>query len=168
MVQFSHPYMTTGKIIALTRWTFVGKVMFLLFNTLFRFIIAFLPRSNHLLVSWLQSSSTEILEPKKIKSVTISIVSSYICLEVMGLHPMFLVFRMLNFRPTFPHSSFTFIKRLFISSSLSSSLSVVSYACLRYWYFSWQSWFQLVLHEISISLFPIFFLFLFVVQYCNL
>ena len=83
MVQFSHPYMTTGKIIALIMQTFVSKVMFLLFNTLFRFIIAFLPRSNHLLVSWLQSSSTEILEPKKIKSVTVSIVYPSICREVM-------------------------------------------------------------------------------------
>ena len=70
MVQLSHPYMTTGKSIALTRWTFVGKVMFLLFNILSRFVIAFLPRSKCLLISWLQSPSAVILEPKKIKSVT--------------------------------------------------------------------------------------------------
>ena len=86
MVQLSHPYMTTGKTIALTVWTFVGKVMSLLFNTLSRFVIAFLPRSKHLF-SWLQSPSTVILEPKKIKSVTVSTFSSSICHEVMGLMP---------------------------------------------------------------------------------
>ena len=73
MVQLSHPYMTTGKTIALTRWTFVGKVMSLLFNMLSRLVIAFLPRSKHLLISWLQLPSTVIVEPKKIKSVTVSI-----------------------------------------------------------------------------------------------
>ena len=78
MVQLSHPYMTTGKTIALTRWTFVGKVMSLLFNMLSRFFIAFLPRSKCLLISWLQSPPAVILEPKKIKSVTVSIVSSSI------------------------------------------------------------------------------------------
>ena len=76
MVQLSHPYMTTGKTIALTRWIFVGKVMSLLFNMLSTFVIAFLPRSKHLLISWLQSPSAVILKPKKIKSVTVSIVSS--------------------------------------------------------------------------------------------
>ena len=75
MVQLSDPYMTTGKTIALTRWTFVGKVISLLFNILSRFVIAFLPRSKHLLISWLQSVSAVILEPKKIKSLTVSIVS---------------------------------------------------------------------------------------------
>ena len=75
MVQLSHPYMTTRKTIALTRWTFVGKVMSLLFKTLSRFVIAFLPRSKHLLIAWLQSPSTVISKPKKIKSVTISIFS---------------------------------------------------------------------------------------------
>ena len=84
MVQLSHPYMTTGKTIALTGQTFVGKVMSLLFNMLSKLIIAFLPKSKHLLISWLQSPSAVILEPKKIKSVTISIVSPSICLEVMG------------------------------------------------------------------------------------
>ena len=77
--------MTTGKTIALTRWTFVSKVMSLLFNMLSRFVIAFLPRSKHLLISWLQSPSAVILEPKKIKSVTVSIVSPSICHEVMEL-----------------------------------------------------------------------------------
>ena len=71
-VQLSHPYMTTGKTIALTRWTFVGKVMSLLFNTLSSLVITFLPRSKHLLVSWLQSPSAVILEPPKIKSDTVS------------------------------------------------------------------------------------------------
>ena len=99
MVQLSHLYMTTGKTIALTKWTFVSKVMSLLFNTLSRLVIAFLPRSKYLLISWLQSPSAVILEPKKIKSVTVSIVSSSICLEVMGLDAMILVFWMLSFTP---------------------------------------------------------------------
>ena len=91
-VQLSHAYMTTGKTIALTRWTFVGKVMSQLFNTLSRLVIAFLPRCKHLLVSWLQSPSAVILEPPKIKSNTVSIVSPCICREVMGLDAMVLVF----------------------------------------------------------------------------
>ena len=77
--------MTTGKTIALSKWTFVGKVMSLLFNMLSRLVIAFLPRSKYLLISWLQLSSGVILEPRKIKSVTVSIVSPTICHEVMGL-----------------------------------------------------------------------------------
>ena len=84
IVQLSHPYMTIGKTIALTRLTFVGKVMSLLFNMLSRLVITFLPKSKHLLISWLQSPSAVILEPKKITSVTISIASPYICHEVMG------------------------------------------------------------------------------------
>ena len=84
IVQLSYPYMTTGKTIALTRWTFAGKVMSLLFNMLSRLVIAFLPRSKCLLISWLQSPSAVILELKKIKSVTFSIVSPSICHEVMG------------------------------------------------------------------------------------
>ena len=79
MVQLSHPHMTTGKTIALTRWTFVSKVMSLLFNMLSRVVIAFLPRSKGLLISWLQSLSTVILELKKIKAFTVPIVSAYIC-----------------------------------------------------------------------------------------
>ena len=81
-VQISHPYMFTGKTIALTRQTFVGKEMSLLFNMLSRLVIAFLPRSKHLLISWLQSTYAVILEPKKIKSLTVSIVSPSICHEV--------------------------------------------------------------------------------------
>ena len=92
IVQLSHLYMTTGKTIALIRQTFVGKVMSLLFNMLSRLVITFLPRSKHLLISWLQSPSTVILEPRKIKSVSVSFVSPYICHEVMGLDGMILVF----------------------------------------------------------------------------
>ena len=92
MVQLSHPYMTTGKTIALTAQTFVGKVMSLFFNTLSRFVIAFLSRSKHLLISWLKSSSVVILEPKKIKSVPVSTVFPSICNEVMGPDAMILVF----------------------------------------------------------------------------
>ena len=82
-----HPYMTTGKTIALTRRTFVGKVMSLLFNMLFKLVIAFLPRSKHLLISWLQSPSAVILEPPKIKSLSVSIVSPFIFHEMMGQLP---------------------------------------------------------------------------------
>ena len=84
IVQLSHPYMTTGKTIILTRWTFVGKVRSLLFNMLSRLVITFLPKSKHLLISWLQSPSVVILEPPKIKSDTVSTVSPSICHEVMG------------------------------------------------------------------------------------
>ena len=84
MIQLSHLYMTIGKIIALPIQIFVGKVMSLLFNTLSRFLIAFLPRSKHLLISWLQSLSTVILQPKKIRSATVSTFSPTICHEVMG------------------------------------------------------------------------------------
>ena len=87
MVQLSHPYMTTGKTIALTRQTFVDKVMSLLFNILSGLVITFLPKSKLLLISWLQSPSAVILDPKKIKSVTVSIVSPTICLELMDQRP---------------------------------------------------------------------------------
>ena len=92
IVQLSHPHMTTGKTIALTRRTFVGKVMSLLFNMLSRLVTPFLPRSKRLSVSWLQSPSAVILEAKKIKSDTVSTVSPYICHEVMGPDAMILVF----------------------------------------------------------------------------
>ena len=117
MVQLSHLYMTTGKTIALTICTFVGKRMSLLFNTLSGSVIAFLPRSNHLLISWLQSPSTVILEPEKIKSVTVSIFSPYISHKVDA---MVLVFWMLSFKPAFSLSSFTLVKKLFDSSSFSA------------------------------------------------
>ena len=99
MVQKSHPYMTIGKTVALTIWTFAGIVISLLFSTLSRLDIAFLLRSKHLLISWLQSPSAVILEPKKIKSVTTSTFSPYICHEVMGSDAMMLVFCMLSFKP---------------------------------------------------------------------
>ena len=92
IVQLSHPCMTTGKIIALTRWTLAGKVISLLFNTLSRLVITFLPRNKRLLISWLQSPSPVILEPPKIKSATVSLVSPSIFHEVMGPGAMILVF----------------------------------------------------------------------------
>ena len=130
MAQLSHPYMTTGKTIALPRWTFVSKVIFLLFNMLSRSVIAFLPRKK---ISWLQSPSAVSLEPKKIKSFIFC--HCFHCFpiylhEVMGPDAMILVLWMLNFKPAFLLSSFTFIKRLFSSSSL-SAIWVVSSAYLR-------------------------------------
>src|SRR5574341_356242 len=92
IVQLSHPYITTGKTIALTRQTFVSKVMSLLFNILSRLVITFLPRSKRLLISWLQSPSAVILEPRKIKLATVSTVSPSVCHKVMGLDAMILVF----------------------------------------------------------------------------
>ena len=105
MVQLPHPYMTTGKTIALTIQNFVGKVISLLFNMLSRFVTAFLSRSKHLFIPWLQSPKAVILEPKKRKSLTISIVSPSVCHEVMGLDAMIFVFRMLSFKPVFSLSS---------------------------------------------------------------
>ena len=113
IVQIAHPYMTTGKITALTRQTFVGKVMSLLFNMLSRLVITFLPRSKRLLIPRLHSTSAVILEPKKIKFATVSIVSPSICHEVMGLDAMIFVFWMLSFKSTFSLSSFTFIQEAF-------------------------------------------------------
>ena len=138
IVQLAHPYMTTGKTIALTRRTYTDKVISLLFfflisllfNMMSSLVITFLPRSKHLLISWLQSPSAVILEPQKIKSATVSTVYPSICHEVMGLDAMILVFWMLSFKPTFSLSSFTFIKRHFSSSSL-SAIRVVSSAYLR-------------------------------------
>ena len=120
MVQLSYSYMTTVKTIALTIQIFVSKVTSLLFNTLSRFIIAFLPRSKCLLISWLHSPFTVILESKKIRAVTVTIFSLSICHVLLGLDAMILVFWILNFKPVFPLSSFTFIKRLFSSSSFSA------------------------------------------------
>ena len=114
-------------------------------NMLSRLVITFLPRSNRLLISWLQSPSAVILEPKNIKSDTVSTVSPSICYEVMGPDAMILVFWMLSFKPAFSLSSFTFINRLFSSSSL-SAIRVVWSMYLRSWYFSLLSWFHLVFH----------------------
>ena len=120
----SHPYMTTGKVIALTIWTFVGKMMSLLFNTLSRLVIAFLPRSKCLLIPWLQPPSAVILEPKKIKSPTVFIFSPPICQEVMEPDAIILVFWVLSFKQVF-HSPLSPSSRLFSSSSL-SAIRVVS------------------------------------------
>ena len=129
-VQLAHMYMTTGKTIALTIRTFVSKVISPIFNMLSRFVTTFHPKSEHLLISWLQSPSAVILKPKKIKSVIVSIVSLYICHEVMGPDAMIFIFWMFSFKPAFSLSSFTFIKRLFSSSSL-SAIRVASSACMR-------------------------------------
>ena len=118
-VQFSHLYMTTEKTIALTIRTFVGKLMSLLFKTLPKFLINFLPRSKHLLISQLQSPSAVILEPKTREPVTASTFSPSICHEVMGMDAVILVFLILSFKPASLLSSFTLIKGLFGSSLLS-------------------------------------------------
>ena len=130
MVQPLHTYLTTGKTITLIIWTSGGKVISLLFYMLSRFVTAFLPRSKSLLILWLESPSTVILEPKKMKSVTVSTFSPSTCHKVMGLDAMILVFWMLSFKPAFSLSSFLFIKRLFSSSSL-SAIKVVSSVYLR-------------------------------------
>ena len=130
MFQLSHLYMTTGKTITLTRLIFVRKVMSLLFNVLSRFAITFLPRSKRLLISWLQSLSTLIWDPKNMKSDTVSTFPPSICHEVTGPEAMIFVFWMLSFKPAFSFSSLTFIKRLFSSSSF-SAIRVMSSAYLR-------------------------------------
>ena len=112
-VQFSHSYMTTGKTIALTRRTFVGKVMSLLLNMLSRLVVTFLPRSKRLLISWLQSPSAVIWEPPKIKSDTVSTVSPSISYEMMGPDAMIFIFWMLSFKPTF-HSPLSVSSRGFL------------------------------------------------------
>ena len=108
LVQLSHPYMTSEKTIVLTRRTFVGKVMSLLLNMLSRLVITFLPRC--LLISWLQSPSAVILEPRKIKSATVSTVSPSICHEIMGPDAMIFIFCRLSFKPTF-HSPLSLSSR---------------------------------------------------------
>ena len=144
MVQFSHPYMTTMKTTALTIWTFIGTVVALLFNMLSRFVIPFFPRSECLLISWLQSPFTEILEPRKIKSGTSSTFSTSIRHEVMKPEAMVLVFWMLSFKPAFSLSSFTLLKDTFWFLPLEGYHQVI-WGC---WYFSHQSWFQHVLHPV--------------------
>ena len=129
MVQLSYPYRTAGKTVALTTQTFVSIVISLLFNMLSRFVKLFFQGAKHISISWLQSPLTVIFEPKKIKSVTVSIVSPSICHEVVGPDGMILVFWMLSFRPACSLSSFSFIKRLF-SSSLLSAVRVMSSAYL--------------------------------------
>ena len=134
----------------LTRWTFISKAMSLLFNMLSRLVIAFLPRSKHLLISWLLSPSAVSVKPRKIKSLTVSVAFPSICHEVMGPDAMILVFWMLSFQPASSLSSITFIKRLFTSSL--SAIRVVSFAYLKLLIFlSWQSWFQLWFTQPRIS-----------------
>ena len=123
IVHILHPYMTTGKTIALSRRTFVGKVMALLFNMLSRLVVTFLPRSNCLLISWLQSASAVILEHPKIKSATVSTVSPSICHEVMGPDAMILISFKLNC-----HYSLVYLKN--ISGSLYQLLLMIVYRCL--------------------------------------
>ena len=123
----------------------VGKVMSLLYNVLSKLVIAFLPRSRHLLISCLQSASAVILEPSKIKSAVVSTVSPSISHEVMGLDAMILVFWMLSFKPAFSLSYFTFMERLF-SSSLFSAVRAISSALSEVIDIFWQSGFQLVIH----------------------
>ena len=131
MVKISHPYKTTGKIIALTRWTLVVKVMSLVFNMLFRLVIAFLPRSKHLLISWLQSPYAVILEPRKIKSVTISIVSPSISYEVMGSDALILVFECWVLSQLF-YSPLSLSSRGSLVLLQLSAVRVVSSAYLRF------------------------------------
>ena len=130
IVQLSHPNVSTGKTIALTRGAFVGKVMSLLLNMLSRLVIIFLPRNKHLLCHGCNHHLQWFWSPQKIKSNTVSTVSPSICHEVMGPDALIFIFWMLSFKPTFSLSSFTFIKRLFVSSSL-SAIRVVSSAYLR-------------------------------------
>ena len=141
MVQLSHPYMTAGKTLALTIWTFISKMMSLLFNMLSRLAIIFLPRSKPLLISWLQSPSAVILEPRKIKSVTVSIVSPCICHKVMEPDAMiFFFFWMLSFKPVFFHSPRPPLSRGSLAPLHFSAIRMVSSAYLRLSYFSCQSW----------------------------
>ena len=136
MVQLSQPYVTTGKTIALSIRTFCGEVRSLFFNTLSRFVIAFLPRSTHLLISRLQSPSAVIVGPNKRKFVTVSTISHSICHEVMGPDPMILLFKKiyLVLRWFLSFSSFNLIKMFFSFSPI----SVASSAYLRLLIFSWQ------------------------------
>ena len=127
IVQLSHPYMTTGKTMALTRRTFVDKVMSLLFNMLSRLVITFLPRSKCLLISWLQSHLQWFLEPPQNKVSHCFHFFPSICHEVMGPDALILVFWMLSFKPTFSLSSFTFTKRLFSSSKFDGIVHVLSH-----------------------------------------
>ena len=150
MVQLSHPYMMTGKTIAFTIRTFVGKVKSLLFNTLSSFIIAFHLRSKHLLILWLQSPSIVILESKKIKSATVFTLSPSICHEVMGQEAIILVFWMLRFKPAFSLSSFHLHQRALFSlllSAIGSSaylrlltflLEILIPACDIWTFYSWD------------------------------
>ena len=145
MVQLSHLYMTTRKTIALTRQTFVSKVMSLFLNMPSRFVIAFLPRSKCLLILWLQSPSTVIWEPRKRKPVTVSTLFPSVYHEVMALDAMILIFWMLSFKSAFSLSSFT-LSRGFLVPFHFLPLGWHHLHIWECWYFSWPSWFLLVFH----------------------
>ena len=140
--QLSHPYMTTGKTLSLTIQIFVSKVMSLLFSILSNFVIAFCPRNKHLLISWLQSQSLVILEPKIMKSDTISIFPPSTCHEVMGQHAMIFVFECWVLSQLF-HSPLS-PSRGSVVPLCFMSLEWYHLCIWGYYYFSWQSWFQLV------------------------
>ena len=143
------PYMTTGKTIALTGWTFVGKVMSLLFNMLSRLVIAVLPRSKCLFIFMAAVTICSDLGAQGNKVCHMFPLFTHpLAMKWWDQMTWSLIFWTFNFKPTFSLSSFTFIKKLF-SSSLLSAIRVVSSAYLSYWYFSWQSWFQLVLHPVQ-------------------
>ena len=144
MVQLLQLDMTTGKTIALTIQTFVGRVMSLLFNTLPRFVTTFLTRSNYLLISWLQSPSAVILEPKKRKPVTASTFSSSMCHEAMGPDAMVLVFLIFSFKQAFSLSSFTLIKRFLVPLHF-LPLEWYHSHIWGCWCFFWLSWLQPVI-----------------------
>ena len=130
IVQLSHPYMTTGKTIALIRWTIVSKEIPLLLNMFSTLVIAFLPRSKCLLISWLQSPSAVILDPKEIKSLTVSIVYPSTCHGVMGPDAMILVFWMLSFKPTFFTLLFQFHQEaLYTHTHTHTHVQVYMYMC---------------------------------------
>ena len=139
MVQLSYPYMTTGKTIALTIQTSVGKVRSPILNMLSRFVIALLPRSKYLITLWLQSPSTVILEVKKIESVTASTFSLSVCHEVMGLDAIILDLWMLSFHPAF-HSPLSPSSRGSLVPLLFLPLEWYHLYICGCWYFSWQSW----------------------------
>ena len=149
MIELSYPYMTTGKTIAFIRWALVGKVMSLLFNKLSRLVLAFLPWSKCLLISWLQSPSAVILERKKIKSVTVCIFPLSICCEVMGPDAMILIFCKLSFKSVF-HSPLSLSSR---GSLVPLHFLPLDWYHLHIWahhsnccYFSTLSWFLLLIH----------------------
>ena len=148
IVQLSHPYMITRKTIALTRQTFVGKVISLLFNMLSMFVLTFLPRSKRLLISWLQSPSIDFGTPPQNKVCHCFHYFPFYLPWSDGTRCYGLSFLNVEFKPTFSLSSFTFIKKLFSSSSL-TAIRMVSSAYLSYWYFFQQSWFHIVLHPVQ-------------------
>ena len=151
--------MTTGKTIALTRWTFFGKVMSLLFNMLSKLVITFLPRSKCLLISWLQSPSAVILEPRKIKCDTVYTVSPSISHEVMGWDAVILVFWMLRFKPTFSLSSINHFKKfieiqLIYNVLISTILQSDSHTYI-YYFLKYSLWFIRILNIVPCAIYTV-------------